>query len=87
MEDNILHVYPVKDTEDHILQTEWKTHEYGTIVDGRPKHNVEQRLICKCKCVVRIIEENGSFVIVHSSFDGREGVEIANEIISNGLFQ
>ena len=33
-----------------------------------------------CKCQPSVIEENGELIIVHNSFDGREGVEWVNEI-------
>jgi hypothetical protein len=35
-----------------------------------------------CKCEPRVVHENGEMIIVHNSFDGREGVEIANEILT-----
>jgi hypothetical protein len=35
-----------------------------------------------CKCEPRVLYENGEMIIVHNSFDGREGVEIANEILN-----
>ena len=39
----------------------------------------EESNLCKCnpKCVV----ENGILIVTHNSFDGREAVEWANEII------
>lgn len=37
---------------------------------------------CKCNPQV-IIEPNAEIMIVHNSFDGREGVELANEILKN----
>jgi len=37
---------------------------------------------CKCKPTVEILEESGAVVIVHNSFDGRELVEQAKEILS-----
>lgn len=35
-----------------------------------------------CPCQPSIEEENGHLIIVHSSFDGREGVEWAQEILN-----
>jgi len=36
----------------------------------------------QCKCQPRIIcEPNCEIIVVHDSFDGREGVEWANEIV------
>ena len=34
-----------------------------------------------CKCEPRVIHENGEMIIIHNSYDGREGVEWANEIL------
>lgn len=34
-----------------------------------------------CKCNPRVEHINGNMVVVHNSFDGREGVEWVNEII------
>lgn len=35
-----------------------------------------------CKCEPRVEHVNGNMVVVHNAFDGREGVEIANEILN-----
>jgi len=35
-----------------------------------------------CNCEPRIIEESGELIIIHNSYDGREAVEMANEIIN-----
>jgi hypothetical protein len=35
-----------------------------------------------CKCEPRIEHINGDMVIIHNAFDGREGVEIVNEILN-----
>jgi hypothetical protein len=35
-----------------------------------------------CHCDPEIIEENGEIIIVHNSFDGREGVEWVNDILN-----
>lgn len=34
-----------------------------------------------CHCNPKTIEESGCFILVHNSFDGREGIEWANEIL------
>lgn len=34
-----------------------------------------------CECNPRIELEEGEMILVHNSFDGREGVELANEIL------
>lgn len=35
-----------------------------------------------CECEPKVIHENGNMIVVHNSFDGREGVEWANEILN-----
>lgn len=57
---NMIHVYPTNDLEQHDLE--------GTQCNCNPKV---------------IIEPNAEIIIVHNSFDGREGVELANEILKN----
>jgi len=37
---------------------------------------------CECGPTVEFIE-NGEAICVHNSFDGREGLELANEILNN----
>jgi hypothetical protein len=34
-----------------------------------------------CKCIPRIEYECGNMIIVHNSYDGREAVEWANELL------
>ena len=43
------------------------------------EHDLESTL-CKCEPKL-IIEPNSEIVVVHNSFDGREAVEWANEIL------
>lgn len=40
----------------------------------------EESSMCKCKPEVR--EVDGGVLIIHNSFDGREGLEMANEILN-----
>ena len=42
----------------------------------------EHRESYVCHCLPEIIYESGNMIIVHNSFDGREGVEWANEILN-----
>ena len=35
-----------------------------------------------CNCDPNVIIENGEIIIVHNSFDGREGVEWVKELLS-----
>ena len=39
---------------------------------------------CNCNPNV-IVEDDSQIIVVHNSFDGREGVEWANEILNNKL--
>lgn len=41
----------------------------------------EELTTCKCEPRVEFIE--GDMLIIHNSFDGREGVEWVNEILNN----
>lgn len=36
-----------------------------------------------CRCGPRVEEVDGDLLVVHNSFDGREAVEMANEIINS----
>lgn len=36
-----------------------------------------------CKCEPKVLHENGDMIVVHNSFDGREGIEVVNEILKN----
>jgi hypothetical protein len=66
---NIWHVLPQNDTNPHI--------DYCIDMPGLPP-------ICNCECNPTVIcEENDAFIIVHNSFDGREGVEWATEILNS----
>lgn len=70
--DNIHHIYPVNDDDDHFLETEY---------------DMANQLKCICKCSPKLEFHNnyeGYIVgvsIIHNSFDGREAVEWANEIL------
>ena len=51
-----------------------------------PLDDIEEHFIngttCKCHPNV-IVEPNSDIIVIHNSFDGREGVEWANEILNN----
>jgi hypothetical protein len=36
-----------------------------------------------CKCEPKVLIENGDMIVVHNSFDGREGLEEVNRILHN----
>jgi len=40
-----------------------------------------------CKCEPTVIKEGDEFIVVHNSFDGREGVEIVNDFLYQLLKQ
>lgn len=81
--DNIWHVFPVGDTHEHVTEADWRTLNNGTIgEDGNAYHDVRQVLICECPCIPIVKEEGDGYMIIHNSFDGREGVEWANEILN-----
>lgn len=65
--DKVYHVYPRNDLESHFLEC-----VYPAI--GNP--------YCPCNCDPEFKEEEDALLIVHNSFDGREGVEVVNEILN-----
>ena len=67
---DIFHVYPKNDLQDHNL-----SHYLDGVIP------IEGSRYCPCKCNPECKQENNSLIIVHNSFDGREGVEWANEIL------
>lgn len=73
--EDIYHVYPVADTEDHELTCD----NWWLGIGGK----LYPRVSCICKCNPKIeYQDNGTVIVVHNSFDGREGVEWANEILN-----
>lgn len=65
--DKVYHVHPLNDLEEHYLEC-----VYPAI--GHP--------YCPCKCDPYFKEDGEVLLIVHNSFDGREGVEWANELLN-----
>ncbi len=65
------HVYPNNDLENHDIK---ETPLFTDKDTGK---------YCRCKCLPKETWENECLIIVHNSFDGREGVELANEILNN----
>lgn len=69
----IQHIVPVNDLGQHIERT-W---EFNDCDSDAP-------LVSDCPCEPDIKDDGfGGWIIVHNSFDGREGVEIVNEILKN----
>jgi len=66
--ENVWHVLPNND---------WKPHVDGCSIDfsnGQP--------LCACPCKPKVVAEFSGFIIIHNSFDGREGLEWAEEILN-----
>lgn len=71
--DKVYHVYPLNDLKEHTLECSDKE----TVFLAN-----ELMPLCKCECLPEHKTENGeSLIIVHNSFDGREGVEWTNEVL------
>lgn len=51
-------------------------------VNDTKEHLLESTL---CDCSPCVFFENGEMLIVHHSYDGREGLEMANEIINKHI--
>lgn len=43
----------------------------------------EHRESYVCHCLPEVKNESGNMIVVHNSFDGREGVEWVNEILND----
>jgi len=64
------HVYPLNDLEEHNT-------------DETPLFpNKETGKYCECKCLPREEWNNECLIIIHNSYDGREFLEQANEILN-----
>lgn len=76
MDKNMInHVYPVNDDYDHLLETEY---------------DMANQLKCRCNCNPRLEFHRDEYYItgvtvIHNSFDGREAVEWANEILNKEI--
>lgn len=69
----IYHVIPIDDLKGHSGElTETGTYEKGLFI---------VRLTSQCECKPRIEYEGEGAIVVHNSFDGREGVEWVNELL------
>lgn len=72
-EEQIQHVYPVDDVRPHIIKCE--------------RLHLECLPYCPCECkpnhqeVGNAIQGITGLIVIHNSFDGREGVEWVNEIL------
>jgi len=66
----VRHVIPLDDYGEHIDASEEKEYPMGPHFE------------CKCPCCPRWEYKDGICIFIHSSFDGREALEWANEILS-----
>lgn len=64
--EGVTHVLPLNDSEEHTTELEWRGMMHG----------------CFCKCGVRFEFEGDKTIAIHSSFDGREGIEWTEAILS-----
>ena len=50
-----------------------------------PVNDTKEHLLesTSCDCSPSVLFENGEMLIIHNSYDGREGLEMANEILKN----
>lgn len=73
LEENIWHIYPNNDLAEHI-----------TKCDVYNAGGIKAFCICKCNPEHKLIDKDGiptGILIIHNSFDGREGVEWVNELL------
>lgn len=75
MKVKVWHIVPVNDIEPHF-------EESFQIQDKADP--IEYFIGCLCKCEPKICpEKDGAVLIIHNSFDGREGLEWMNEILND----
>ena len=68
----IQHIIPISDTNPH----NEKIWEFNDVDSDEP-------IVSDCPCEPIIKEDDsGGWLIIHNSFDGREGIEIVNEILN-----
>ena len=65
----VIQVIPLDDQGGHTEDVKWESLPF----DDRP--------ISRCICGASTKVENNKYIIIHRSFDGREGVEWVNEIL------
>lgn len=63
--ENEIHVIPKDDVQPHSEEISWKGLMHG----------------CWCGCGVRYEFEGEKAIVIHSSFDGREGLELVKELL------
>jgi hypothetical protein len=68
-----IHVYPINDLKEHYLES------VDPSLDG---FGEDVPPFCPCLCDPRKEKKYGTWLIIHNSFDGREGLEWANDILN-----
>jgi hypothetical protein len=68
----------MKDRHCNNCDHEWEVYHISPVNDLK-----EHRESYICHCLPEVKHENGNMIVVHNSFDGREGIEWANEILNN----
>ena len=64
------------------IQSGWglfKTFEYQWHIYPIDENHIEDNQLCSCE--PKLTTENEVEIIIHNSFDGREGLELSNEIL------
>lgn len=70
---NPIHIYPTNDLKEHYLES------MDARLDG---FSEDVPPLCSCLCEPRTEQrKDGIWIIIHNSFDGREGLEWAREIL------
>lgn len=69
----ILHIVPLNDSSQHYEATSFATEEN--------KWTPYPSSICLCIPIRKYVPETDGWILVHNSFDGREGLEWAAEIL------
>lgn len=73
-DDNIVHVIPLGDDQEHYEEVVMVSLPDANLFDEAP--------VSGCPCGARReASKNGGWIIIHNSFDGREGLEWANQIL------
>lgn len=72
--DNVYHVIPMNDLKDHL------TESYFPSIT-RPDHGPSDVPQPYCTCKPKVMRHGDGWVVIHTSWDGREGVEWAKAIL------
>jgi hypothetical protein len=67
---NIWHVYPLNDLQNHLIKCD------VLVKEGES----EVKCFCSCEPKMEVVEDD-AIIVTHNSFDKREAIEWANEIL------